>query len=333
MPSSLLQQVAEGDMKYSANAAITHDDEVNRMEQMRCAAISAFHWLDSHERLRVALNARSKPPKLVALTPGTQVYFHKPPAQHRRLQDNATGQQGPAVVAATEGVDKVWLRYKGTVVRVALENIRLATPEESLDTRYITDVLHDMQQELTGEKRVSGYEDLVEGAPASETATPVSDQMFPISSGNPTTDVTRPEPSQGTMPSEASASEPNLPVVPSLQLSPKEATPEVLAQVDQSRRLADQLDGHAMRKPRVEPYPTRASSDTRIVEGVGSMPVKDKVSFFDQKANPMQWQEVGERIQADLPASSESTIVRARRLHDLGRLEDSHSAWPRAAQA
>eukprot|EP00438_Fugacium_kawagutii_P006229 Skav208378 [mRNA] locus=scaffold3508:51885:54965:+ [translate_table: standard] len=174
VPSSLLQQVADGEMKYSTNAAISSDEEINRMEQIRCAAISAFHWLDSHERLRVALNARSKPPKLVALTPGTQVYFHKPPGQHRRLQDNATGQQGPAVVAATEGVDKVWLRYKGTVVRVALENVRLATPEESLDTRYLTDVLRDMQQELTGERRTAGYEDLVEppSEPSSESAVP-----------------------------------------------------------------------------------------------------------------------------------------------------------------
>ena len=149
-------------MKYSTNAAITTDEEINRMERIRCAAISAFHWLDSHERLRVALNSRSKPPKLVALTPGTQVYFHKPPGQHRRLQDNATGQQGPAIVAATEGVDKVWLRYKGTVVRVALENIRLATPEESLDTQYLTDVLTEMQQELSGERRTTGYEELTD---------------------------------------------------------------------------------------------------------------------------------------------------------------------------
>ena len=59
-------------------------------------------------------------------------------------------------MAATEGVDKVWLRYKGSVVRVALENIRLATPEETVDTRYICDVLADMQQELTGAVRPSG---------------------------------------------------------------------------------------------------------------------------------------------------------------------------------
>lgn len=155
VPSSLLQQVADGEVRMPTNACISRDDEMNRIEQLRCAAISAFHWLDSHERLRVALNARSRPPRLVSLTPGTQVYFHKPPGQRRRLQDNVTGQQGPAVVAATEGVDKVWVRYKGSVVRFALENVRLAAPEETLDTQYITDVLKEMQQRIDRWKEVN----------------------------------------------------------------------------------------------------------------------------------------------------------------------------------
>lgn len=49
------------------------------MEQLRQAAVSAFHWLDSHERLQVALNSRSRPPHLTAdaLVPGTVVYFFK----------------------------------------------------------------------------------------------------------------------------------------------------------------------------------------------------------------------------------------------------------------
>ena len=85
VPSSLVQQIADGEVRMSTNHCLSHDEELNRIEQLRCAAISAFHWLDSHERLRVALNVRSRPPRLLALTPGTQVYFHKPPGQHRRL--------------------------------------------------------------------------------------------------------------------------------------------------------------------------------------------------------------------------------------------------------
>ena len=275
VPSSLMQQVADGEVRMATNHCITHDDELNRIEQMRCAAISAFHWLDSHERLRVALSARSRPPRLVSLTPGTQVYFHKPPGQHRRLQDNATGQLGPAVVAATEGADKVWLRFKGSVVRVALENVRLATPEETLDSQYITDVLKDMQQELTGESRPSGYEDITEEVEVSRsqhhdplpmvsqesqvlepTSTPVDPIAGPESNnrdpsmqqGRPVGDTAH----TGPLPQAEGLDVTNPPpVVPSLSIPEADQTPAVQEQIERSRLAADKLDGHVMKKSRV----------------------------------------------------------------------------------
>lgn len=80
------------------------------MEKLRKEAAAAFHWLDSHERLRTSLNSRSRPPHLKAdaLVPGTVVYFFKQPAQNR-LQV-ATGYQGPAVVACAGGPQHLWLR-------------------------------------------------------------------------------------------------------------------------------------------------------------------------------------------------------------------------------
>ena len=301
IPSSLLQQVIDGDMKYSTNAAITTDEEINRMEQIRCAAISAFHWLDSHERLRVALNSRSKPPKLVALTPGTQVYFHKPPGQHRRLQDNATGQQGPAVVAATEGVDKVWLRYKGTVVRVALENIRLATPEESLDTQYLTDVLTEMQQELTGERRTTGYEEL--------------------------TDPPQDAPMMGNVPSHELQQPPTDATVPSLSIPAEEMTPEVQRQLIVSKKIADRLDGHMIKRTQQPAQPSQPSMQAEQpavggLDGIEDALVKDKVEFFNRGADPAVWQSIVDRVNDSLPDANDSTLIRARRLHDLHHLDD-----------
>ena len=301
IPSSLLQQVIDGDMKYSTNAAITTDEEINRMERIRCAAISAFHWLDSHERLRVALNSRSKPPKLVALTPGTQVYFHKPPGQHRRLQDNATGQQGPAIVAATEGVDKVWLRYKGTVVRVALENIRLATPEESLDTQYLTDVLTEMQQELSGERRTTGYEELTD--PPQDA--PIMGHVPSNELQQPSTDAT----------------------VPSLSIPAEEMTPEVQRQLVVSKQIADRLDGHMIKRTQqpAQPSQPRMQAEQPAVgglDGIEDALVKDKVEFFNRGADPAVWQSIVDRVNDSLPDANDSTLVRARRLHDLHHLDD-----------
>ena len=52
------------------------DAGVRRMERIRAAATAAFIWLDSHETLRVGLNARSRPQHLI-LQPGMLVYFYE----------------------------------------------------------------------------------------------------------------------------------------------------------------------------------------------------------------------------------------------------------------
>lgn len=347
VPSALVQQVADGEVRMTTNHSISHDEEVNRMEQMRCAAISAFQWLDSHERLRVALNARSRPPKLVALVPGTVVYFHKPPGQHRRLQDSATGQQGPGVVAATEGVDKVWIRFKGSVVRVALENVRLATPEETLDTRYICDVLTDMQQELTGARRPSGYEELTEpsNSPVQVDEAIVTDVPVGTSppANDPTRDIISPEPetaktSTGTAEDVSvtrdethAADHPpaTSPTVPSLVLPEAECTPEMLKQLEMSRQAADRLDGYRP-KPKSSPEvskevsePASASSEplsnSRTIdiptslEGAGA---KHKIEYFDGGAQAEVWEAIQERLGSTFDLS-ESALKRARLDADL----------------
>ena len=167
LPSSLLAQVDRGEVKFASNADILESEEHQAMERMRQEAAAAFHWLDAHERLRMALNSRSRPPhvKADALVPGSVVYFFKQPGQNRRLQDFATGYQGPAVVACADGPDKVWLRFKGSVVRVAIENVRLATPEEEVGTSFIMDAMKELEQELTAGRRPPGYEDEEDDVP------------------------------------------------------------------------------------------------------------------------------------------------------------------------
>ena len=318
----------------SSNYSITHDEEVNRMEQLRCSAVSALEWLDSHERLRIALNARSRHPKLVSLTPGTIVYFHKPPGQHRRLQDNATGQQGPAIVAATEGTDKVWVRYKGTVVRVALENIRLATPEETLDTRYISDVLNDMQQELTGANRSSGYEDITESPAAAPSQANTEEAIVatqPVSSPGPidnpkesdTAVMTKPEDPASVAQDVTHApdsAEPSVPPVPSNVLPEADQTEEVLRQLELSRLAADRLDGYRPVKSTSRTHETPnpsipTSSNTPPVEiplSLEDARVKHKVEYFEGGAQAHVWDAVQDRLGKATTEANDSALKRAR---------------------
>ena len=162
IPSSLLEQVDRAEVKFATNSLILETEEHQSMERLRQEAAAAFHWLDSHERLRMALNSRSRPPHLKAdaLAPGTVVYFFKQPGQNKRMQDFATGYQGPAVVACSDGPERLWIRYKGSALRVALENVRLATSEEEeMGPRFIMDALQSMEEELTGNRRPPGYEE------------------------------------------------------------------------------------------------------------------------------------------------------------------------------
>ena len=66
MPSSLLEQVDRAEVRFASNSQILENEEHQSMERMRQEAAAAFHWLDSHERLRMALNSRSRPPHLKA---------------------------------------------------------------------------------------------------------------------------------------------------------------------------------------------------------------------------------------------------------------------------
>lgn len=67
LPASLLAQITSGKVKFKANEQLSQDEALRRSERIRSAAIEACHWLDSHEGLRRALAARSKPPMLELL--------------------------------------------------------------------------------------------------------------------------------------------------------------------------------------------------------------------------------------------------------------------------
>ena len=115
-------------------------------------------WMDTHEHLRQGLAAHSRPPHFTCMSPGTQVYFHKVPQTNvgrRRLEDELTGWTGPAIVINVEGPEYVWVKYRRDQIRVAVENVRLASPEETLGHRHVMEALTDMESRLfTGEREV-----------------------------------------------------------------------------------------------------------------------------------------------------------------------------------
>ena len=159
IPSSLMNQICSGKMRYVLNHAISRDECVQRAERIRAAAVESYLWLDSHDTLRKALASKSRPPKLELIREGATVYIYDPPACRRglarRLQDNSSW-SGPGTVVCVERdknvPTRVWVRIRSKVKGVALERIRLATIEEICSNQFVTEALEEVQKELTSGK-------------------------------------------------------------------------------------------------------------------------------------------------------------------------------------
>eukprot|EP00435_Cladocopium_sp_Y103_P053936 s805_g17.t1 len=155
IPSSLLAQLVSGHVKFKLNEDLEKDEALRRAERIRASAIEACHWIDAHEGLRRALNAKSKPPRLELLREGTIVYCYDPPTNRRglarRLQDNSSW-SGPAVVVCVERTNgapkRVWVRMKTRVKCYPLEKLRLATCDEMVSAEFISGALKEVQEEL-----------------------------------------------------------------------------------------------------------------------------------------------------------------------------------------
>ena len=100
-----MDQLSSNDLRYSVNSEITQHEALQRSQRIRASCEQAFIWLDSNEDLRRLLSARSRPPALLGLHPGCQVYIWAPPkgarSQHNWLQDYGAGWDGPGVVVGT----------------------------------------------------------------------------------------------------------------------------------------------------------------------------------------------------------------------------------------
>ena len=85
------------------------------------------------------------------LQPGGQVHFVKWADVIYKTPD----QEGPDIVVAMEDGDKVWIKYQGSLHRVAVGNVRLGIPVETEESRYVVVALgrafgEEIAPELSG---------------------------------------------------------------------------------------------------------------------------------------------------------------------------------------
>ena len=127
LATSLCEQAAGGRISHAANQAVLDSEALRLQARIRAAAHASFLWLDAHEGLRRAMRARSRPPKLAHLAPGTEVCYYRQLSAHRRTADTPWAVEGPATAVSMEGLGNVWLRHNNRPLKVAVENLRLAS--------------------------------------------------------------------------------------------------------------------------------------------------------------------------------------------------------------
>ena len=161
IPSSLMEQLSSGKVRFVVNQEISREEALQRMERVRIGACEAYLWMDSHGTIRRALAAKSRPPKLEMLKEGAVVYIYDPPAQRRglarRMQDNISW-SGPGIVVCVERdrnvPRQVWVRIRGRVKAVPLEKVRPATADELVSGSFVKEALEALQKDLKSGKAI-----------------------------------------------------------------------------------------------------------------------------------------------------------------------------------
>ena len=140
------------DVGMSFVQGLSADSEVARAHKMRATARVALIRQDVRDKLRRTL-LRKPPTATGPFMSGAQVYFWAP--QLKRYNHDSGQWRGPATVLVQEQRKRYFVSWRGRLLLLAEENMRLATPEELA----LSDVL-DIQELLRDPTGSNIYQDL-----------------------------------------------------------------------------------------------------------------------------------------------------------------------------
>ena len=139
----------------------TAGSEVQRMLQLRDAAMEAFLRHSSKEVVRRATKAR---PRLMRdFHPGEAVFVFRRPLPRRGAATARDYRKavwcGPGTVIMEEGPN-LWIAMRGEMWKCAKEQVRSATPEEEEAYGLLKDEFKELQQELARRGSKRGFKDI-----------------------------------------------------------------------------------------------------------------------------------------------------------------------------
>jgi hypothetical protein len=139
------------------------ESEVSRARKMRITAKVALVKQDVREKVRRAILRKphtSEGPFL----PGTRVYFWVPSTTKGRYRKGGLW-RGPSTVITKEQGKRYFISWRGRLLLLAEENLRLATREELALTEDVNDEMVDLGDVLRDPARLNVYEDLRQKPP------------------------------------------------------------------------------------------------------------------------------------------------------------------------
>ena len=142
---------------------VNTDSEVARAHQMRTTARIALIRGDVREKMKRAI-LRKPATSQGPYAPGTRIYFWVPGVKSRYSSRGGTW-RGPATILIQERGKRYFTSWRGRLLLLAEENIRLATREELALTEEVKDEIHDLQDMLRDPTRSNAYRDLRDAKP------------------------------------------------------------------------------------------------------------------------------------------------------------------------
>ena len=161
LPASVLAAPDE----LSSHSAAEHDGTFQRHLAIRQVARMAWARLDNSSRVRRAMLSKTRAPRGPWL-PGSQVYFWRRAGLSKKKNFKGRVRQdpdrwiGPGVVLAVEGSRAVWISYRAKLMKVAPENVRDATAEETFAQEFVLEELSEQMMNVQAPSAQTGFYDL-----------------------------------------------------------------------------------------------------------------------------------------------------------------------------
>ena len=148
------------DLKLSFAEGISVDSEVSRAHRMRTVARIALIRQDVRDKLRRAVLRKPAVSQSGPFVPGAQVYFWVPNTQKQTRYKKGGEWRGPATIITREKMKRYFTSWRGRLLLLAEENLRLATKEELALTEPVRDEMMQVGDVLRDASQANVYKDL-----------------------------------------------------------------------------------------------------------------------------------------------------------------------------